>query len=162
MAHIALKIWSSQREKHWRQGIFIIVRFFQESLLNSNSNVNLFSLIEDSIALAVDTGISDIIITGDFNLIMLSQQTSRKIDTVSETYSLSKIITEPTHFTEPSSSLIDLLVVSNKDHVLLSAVGDPFLTQQVRYHCPICGIFKFSKPKKKTKNEADKHDYINS
>ena len=116
--------------------------------LNSNSNVNLFSLIKDSIALAVDTGISDIIITGDFNWIMLSQQTSRKIAPFFETYSLSQIIIEPTHFTEPSSSLIYLLVVSNKDHVLLSAVGDPFLTQQVRYHCPICGIFKFSKPKK--------------
>ena len=63
-------------------------------------------------------------------------------------YSLSQIITEPTHFTEHSSSLIDLLVLSNKDHILLSGVGDPFLTQQVRYHCPIYGIFKFSKPKK--------------
>ena len=61
------------------------------------------------IALAVDTGISDIIITGDFNLNMLSQQTSRKIDTVCQTYSLSQIISEPTHFTEHSSSLIDLL-----------------------------------------------------
>ena len=78
---------------------------------------------------------------------MLSQQTSRKIDTVCQTFSLSQIISEPTHFTEHSSSLIDLLVVSNKDHVLLSGVGDPFLTQQVRYHCPIYGIFKFSKPK---------------
>ena len=29
---MAFEIWSSQREKHWRQGIFIIVRFFQESL----------------------------------------------------------------------------------------------------------------------------------
>ena len=90
-----------------------------------NSNVNYFSLIEDSIALAVDTGISDIIITGDLNLNMLSQQISRKIDTVCETYSLSQIITEPTPFTEHSSSLIDLFVVSNKDHELLSGVGDP-------------------------------------
>ena len=32
LAHIAFEIWSSQREKHWQQGIFIIVRFFQESL----------------------------------------------------------------------------------------------------------------------------------
>ena len=32
MALTAFEIWSSQREKHWRQGIFIIVRCFQESL----------------------------------------------------------------------------------------------------------------------------------
>ena len=32
MAHIAFEIWLSQREEHWRQGIFITVRFFQESL----------------------------------------------------------------------------------------------------------------------------------
>ena len=36
MAHKAFEIWSSQREKHWRQGIFIIVRFFQESLKDLN------------------------------------------------------------------------------------------------------------------------------
>ena len=105
------------------------------------------SLIEDSVALAVDTGISDIIITGGFNLSMLNRQTSRKIYTVCEAYSLSQIITKPTDFTGHSSSLIDLLVVNNKDHVLLSSVGDPYLTQQVRYHCPIFRIFNFSKPK---------------
>ena len=38
------------------------------------------------------------------------------------------------------------LLVSNKEHLILSSVGDPFLTQEVRYHCPIYGIFKFSTP----------------
>ena len=36
------------------------------------------------------------------------------------------------------------------DHLLLSGVGDPFLNQELRYHCPIYGIFKFSKPRVKT------------
>ena len=31
--------------------------------------------------------------------------------------------------------------------MIVSGVGDPFLNQEVRYHCPIYGILKFSKPK---------------
>ena len=31
--------------------------------------------------------------------------------------------------------------------MIVSGVGDPFLNQEIRYHCPIYGIFKFSKPK---------------
>ena len=40
--------------------------------------------------------------------------------------------------------------MSNKDNLILSGVGDPFLNQQMRYHCPIFGILKFSKPKSKS------------
>ena len=29
-------------------------------------------------------------------------------------------------------------------------MGDPFLTQEIRYHCPVYGIFNFSKPKHKS------------
>ena len=36
LIHKAYGIWALQREKHWRQGIFKIVRFFQESLFNRN------------------------------------------------------------------------------------------------------------------------------
>ena len=43
--------------------------------------------------------------------------------------------------------MIDILLVNNKNHLILSGVGDPFLNQQLRYHCPIYGIFKFSKTK---------------
>ena len=38
MAHIAFEIWSHPREEHWRQGIFIIVRFFQESQAGSSKD----------------------------------------------------------------------------------------------------------------------------
>ena len=44
-----------------------------------NANANYFSNIEDTIALAVDTNINDIIITGDFNLNVMNQEASRKI-----------------------------------------------------------------------------------
>ena len=112
-----------------------------------NSDANYFSNIEDSLALAVDTAISDIIVTGDFNLNILSARTSRKIESLCLQFSFFQSIDQPTHFTENSSSLIDLLLVSNKDHLLLSGVGDSFLNQELRYHCPIYGIFKFSKPR---------------
>ena len=115
-----------------------------------NSDANYFSNIEDSLALAVDTAISDIIVTGDFNLNILSARTSRKIESLCLQFSFFQSIDQPTHFTENSSSLIDLLLVSNKDHLLLSGVGDPFLNQELRYRCPIYGIFKFSKPRVKT------------
>ena len=115
-----------------------------------NSDANYFSNIEDSLALAVDTGISDVIVTGDFNLNMLNVRTSRKIESLCIQFSFYQSIDKPTHFTENTSSLIDIVLVSNKDHLLFSGVGDPFLNQELRYHCPVYGILKFSKPKFKT------------
>ena len=49
-----------------------------------NSDSIHYSGIEDSIHLAIDSGISDISITGDFNFNMLNVQTSRKIITFCE------------------------------------------------------------------------------
>ena len=115
-----------------------------------------FQILRTPIALAVDTGITDIIVTGDFNLNMLNVRSSRKIESlcVLESlcvqFSFHQAIDQPTHFTENTSSLIDIVLVSNKDHLLLSGVGDPFLNQELRYHCPIYGIFKFTKPKFKS------------
>ena len=98
----------------------------------------------------MDTGISDIIVTGDFNLNMPNTRTSRKTESFCIQLSFYQYIDQPTHFTENSSSVIDIILVSNKHHLLLSGVGDPFLNQDLRYHFPIYGIFKFSKPKFKT------------
>ena len=44
LIHKAYGIWALQREKHWRQGIFKIVRFFQESLFNRNINRQVIAL----------------------------------------------------------------------------------------------------------------------
>ena len=114
-----------------------------------NSSASYFSDIEDSVALAVDTGISDIIITGDLNVNFLTPQTRRKIDSLCIQFMLYQSINQPTHFTETSSSLIDIIFVSDKEHLVLSGVGDPFLHQELRYHCPVFGILKLSKPKVK-------------
>ncbi|MEW8547336.1 MAG: endonuclease/exonuclease/phosphatase family protein, partial [Candidatus Thiodiazotropha sp.] len=115
-----------------------------------NSDANYYANIENSISLAVDTGITDILITGDFNLNLLNPQTARKIHSFCTIFSLYQSINQPTHFTENSSSLIDIVLVSNKDSLILSGVGEPFLNQELRYHCPVYGILKFSKPKQKT------------
>ena len=115
-----------------------------------NSDIAYFSGIEDSISLAVDTQIRNIIVTGDFNLNMLNEQTSRKITDLCEQFSLYQTITEPTHFTENSSSLIDIILTSDKSNIIYSGVTDPFLHQETRYHCPVYGIFKFSKHTRKS------------
>ena len=96
--------------------------------------------IETSIGLAFDTTINDVIVVGDYNLDMLKLTSSRKIETLCQMYNLSDIISEPTHFTESSSSLIDLFLVTNK-----SGIGEPFLDQNIRFHCPIYCVLNLDK-----------------
>ena len=115
---------------------------------NADSVYN--SLIENSVSLAVDTGISDIVIMGDFNWNSLHNQSKRKIESICNQFNLVQCIEERTHFTENSSSIIDLLFVTNKDSILTSGVGEPCLDLSIRYHCPIFGVFNFLKPKYKS------------
>ena len=103
------------------------------------------SSIEDSIDLAFDTNISNITITGDFNLDISKQASYRKINDLCQHFNLEQIITEPTNYTENPMSIIDLFLVSNKNRVLLSGVGEPFLDQNIRYHCPIYCVYNFDK-----------------
>ena len=81
---------------------------------------------------------------------MSNPQSARKIQSLSEQFSLRQRISEPTHFTEHSSSLIDLLLLTKPNYLILSGVGDPFLQQDMRYHCPMYGIFNFAMPKRKS------------
>ena len=68
---------------------------------------------------------------------MQNFQSARKITSLCEQLSLVQPIEEPTYFTETSFSLIDLLLVNNKEHLILSEVGDLFLHQDIRFHCPV-------------------------
>ena len=54
-----------------------------------NVTANYFSDIEGSIALAVDTDVRDIILTGDLNLNVIIPQTRRKTDSLCIQFSLS-------------------------------------------------------------------------
>ena len=62
--------------------------------------------IETSIGLAFDTTINDVIVVADFNLDMQKLTSSRTIETLCQMYNLSKIISEPTYFTE-------IIIISN-------------------------------------------------
>ena len=57
-----------------------------------NSDINYYLDIENSLHLAFDTDISDIIITGDLNLNILSPLTSRKIEAICSQFSLHQSI----------------------------------------------------------------------
>ena len=100
-----------------------------------NSNTGYMDLIKESIDRAYNTNIVDIIITGDFNFNMMSNNLNKLKELILE-YNLNQLITDPTHFTETSSSLIDLILVRNQANILCSMVADPFVPNQVRYHCP--------------------------
>ena len=83
-----------------------------------------------------------------FTLICLAIRPPKKVTDICEQFSLYQTITDPTHFTENSSSLIDIILTSEKNNLIYNGVTDPFLSQETRYHCPVYGIFKFIKHKK--------------
>ena len=87
---------------------------------------------------------------GDFNYNLLNLQSFKIIIALCTKFYLFQTIEEAAYYTENSSSLIDLLLGSNKNSLLLSGIGDPFLNQDIRYHCPVCGILQFAKLKCKT------------
>ena len=91
----------------------------------------ILSDIENSIGLAIDTGVKDIVVTGDLNLNMLNQHSRMKITDLCQTYNLTQLINDPTHYTETSFSIIDLVLVSNSHSVELSGVSQSFLSQDL-------------------------------
>ena len=74
----------------------------------------------------IDTGIEDVIITGDLNFNMSNPQSACKIQSLSGQVSLRQCISEQTRFTENSSSFIDIILLSMPNHLILSGVGDLF------------------------------------
>ena len=72
-----------------------------------SANAVYFSSIEDSIHLAIDTGIQDIIVNGDFNFNLSNEQLSVKVKDLCEQFSFEQEIEEPTHYTKHFSSLLD-------------------------------------------------------
>ena len=132
-------VWLELNSHHRK---FLICTFYRPP----NSSAEILSLIEDSIGLAAfDTNVDNIFITGDFNLDILKNSSRQKVRDICQHFSLEQLITEPTHYTESSSSIIDLVFTSNKTNILSSGVGDPFLEQNIRYHCPVFFVLNFNK-----------------
>ena len=80
---------------------------------------------------------------------MLSSE-NNKIKGLINQYNFKQIITEPIHFTENSSTLIDLFLIRNEANILYIEVTDPFILDQVRYHCPVLLLLKCRHPIVKT------------
>ena len=109
-----------------------------------NCTINYFDLMKESIDRACNTSISDIIITGDFNFNMAQNALNKMSELILE-YNLTQLISEPTHVNEHSSSILDLILVRNKNNVLLSGVADLFIPNQIRYHSPVIVLLKFTR-----------------
>lgn len=111
-----------------------------------NSPSSLWQDIEHSIDLAFSTNYSNIVITGDLNVDYLKQNPhSRYLTNIITNYNLVQMVTEPTHYTTTSNSLIDLVLVNTVNFVKEIKVGENFLDQPLRYHCPIYCFLYFPK-----------------
>ena len=111
-----------------------------------SSGSNILDLIDNNFEAAVDTGIDNIILMGDLNMDFNNSNTRKKLKQILQIYNMDQLVTEPTHFTENSSTILDLIITNNPDNVYSSGVGENILDFNIRYHCPIFGIFKFHKP----------------
>ena len=131
-------IWIELMPSHCQRILFAV--FYRPP----NSDANYTNLKEYSISLATDTGISDTIILSDFNFNQSNPQMSRKITSICQQFRLEQLISEPTHFTESSCSLLDLIFVSCGHRVIASSVGEPVLNQNQRFHCPTYYLFSRS------------------
>ena len=65
-------------------------------------------------------------------------------------YNLTQLTSEPTHFTENSSSITDSFFMSREDSVQLRGVEEPILDLNIRYHCPIHCALNLNKHKSTT------------
>jgi len=85
------------------------------------------------------------LIAGDFNI----NQTipSNKISNIIKWYNAHQLINTPTHFTENSHSIIDVIIVKHAHTVISSFVSDPLSPALTRYHCPIACVLNFAKLK---------------
>lgn len=119
---------------------FLIGTFYRRP----NSETEKWNLIAYSMEKAKDTNISNIIITGDFNDNLNNLRTS-KINDIIKDLGMTQLITDPTHFTENSETLLDLLIVNNIENIVFSGVGDNILPSNTGYHCPIYCVLKSPK-----------------
>ena len=110
------------------------------------SGSNYWDLIEQTFDNLCDAHITDLVILGDFNSDLLKPMHANRIQNLTNSYNLHQLIDEPTHYTENSSSLLDLAIVSKPENVVYSGVSSPLIPDLIRYHCPIIVTLKFRKP----------------
>ena len=115
-----------------------------------NAGIELWDSIERTFENLNTSSTKDIVILGDFNCNMHNNNLPNRLQNLILSYDLCQLIDEPTHFTENSSTLIDLAIVNNPSNVLFSDVISPIVPNLVRFHCPILVTLKFRKSIQKT------------
>ena len=106
-----------------------------------------WDLIENTLDNLSNSGVADIVVVGDFNSNMRTLSSSAKMINLISSYNFQQVIDEPTYYTEHSSSVIDLVLVSEHENV---DVTSRFIPNLVRYHCPSVLYLKYRKPVNKT------------
>ena len=110
-----------------------------------NAGIELWDSIERTFENLTTSSTKDIVILGDFNCNMHNNNLPNRMQNLILSYDLYQITDEPTHFTDNSSSPIDLAIVNNPSNVLFSNVISPIVPKLVRFHCPILVTLKFRK-----------------
>jgi exonuclease III len=132
------------------EGIWIECEFHSSKVLIGtfyrppNSDIGKWDLTAFSIEKAKDTGISNIIVTGDFNDNLHEARNSKLLQII-QRQGMHQLITKSTHFTESTDTLLDLLIVNNLELIEFAGVGENILPSSTRFHCPIFGVLKFQK-----------------
>lgn len=110
-----------------------------------NSNNTQWLKLEYLLDQALNQHVDNILVAGDFNINVLANP-SNKMTRLIHSLNCEQLINSPTHYTESSNSLLDLMFIKKSHHVLTSFVADPFLSDLVRFHCPIVSVLNFTKP----------------
>ena len=102
-------------------------------------------LIKESVDRAYNTNIVDVIIAGDFNFSM-ALNSDNKITELMNEFHLSQLITDSHTLPNIPHQRFTLFFVRNTANILQSHVLDPFIPDQIPYHCPIVVYLKFTRP----------------
>ena len=86
--------------------------------------------IEDTFDNLTNSEMRDIITVCDFNNTMLNPT---KMTTLTSSNNFHQLTDEPTHYTENSSSVIDLVLVRKPENIIYCDVLSPFTPNLVRY-----------------------------
>ena len=88
-----------------------------------NCSVEIFSRIGNLMS-DIDSDHQEIYLLGDLNCDMLdsSSHVTKRLNLLMKSYQLSQVITQPTRVTQSSSTLIDVCITSNPEHIILSDI----------------------------------------
>jgi hypothetical protein len=111
-----------------------------------NANVEYWNLIEESINQAKQANIPNMFILGDLNCNV--QTPNNRLEIILSNFHFTQIITEPTHYTPTSATIIDIIATTSLDLVKNTSVRSPSLSN----HCDTCVILTLKPEQQKTVN----------